>query len=137
MMLVSGKKDGDDASAASWSGTVFWVKAIAVGLITGTLSGLFGIGSTPFIQIGLLTVLGMSTRQAAGTTMMVILPIAIAGGTGYWYVGHLDWVLLAEVVCGTMLGTFIGAKFTKRAPVGLLKTAMVIVPMIGAAILLM
>lgn len=137
MMLVSGRKDGDTQSSAVRTGVTFWLQAGAVGLITGTLSGLFGIGSTPFIQIGLLTVLGMSTRQAAGTTMMVILPIAIAGGGGFWYVGHLDMMLLAEVVCGTMLGTFIGAKFTKRAPVALLKTAMVIVPMIGAAILLM
>lgn len=137
MLLVSGHKDkGTDASAV-FVGSAFWLSAGGVGLTTGVLSGLFGIGSTPFIQIGLLTVMGMPARQAAGTTMLVILPIAIAGGTGFWFVGHLDFLLLVQVVCGTMLGTFIGAKFTKRVPVSWLKTAMVIVPMIGGAILLL
>jgi uncharacterized membrane protein YfcA len=125
------------AAVSGRKGFGFWLRASGIGIVTGVLSGLFGIGSTPFIQIGLLAVLGMSARQAAGTTMLVILPIAIAGGVGFLYAGHLDIPLLAEVVCGTMLGTFVGAKFTKRFPVSMLKTAMVLVPMIGGFILLL
>ncbi|WP_409348566.1 sulfite exporter TauE/SafE family protein [Paenibacillus phyllosphaerae] len=119
------------------SGWTYWLLALLIGLITGGLSGLFGIGSTPFIQIGLMMVLGMPMRYAAGTTMLVIIPIALAGGAGYFTIGYLDLQLLLAVVIGTMIGSYIGAKFTKRVPSGILKTCMVITPMIGASILLL
>ncbi|WP_338539780.1 sulfite exporter TauE/SafE family protein [Paenibacillus tundrae] len=117
------------------SGVRYWLYAILIGLVTGMLSGLFGIGSTPFIQLGLMLLLGMSMRYAAGTTMLVIIPIALAGGAGYMKIGYLDLQLLLAVVIGTMSGSYVGAKFTKRVPAVWLKTSMVITPMIGASIL--
>ncbi|MCF8565011.1 sulfite exporter TauE/SafE family protein [Alicyclobacillus tolerans] len=119
------------------SGVRFWLSAAIIGLVTGTLSGTFGIGSTPFIQIGLLTFLGLTIRQSAGTTMLVILPIALAGGLGYYSLGHLDLKLLVEVVAGTMLGSYVGAKFTARVPQPILKTAMVAVPILGGLVMLL
>src|SRR5699024_5959387 len=92
----------------------FWVAALGVGLVTGLLSGLFGIGSTPFIQIGLLTFFGLTVQEAAGTTMLVILPIALLGGLGYFSLGFIDIKIFLEVVGGTMIGSYIGAKFTTR-----------------------
>lgn len=74
--------------------------------------------------------------QAAGTTMLIIIPIAIAGGAGFYGSGHLDLVLLSEVLLGIMTGSYVGAKFTKRLPLVYLKTAMVVTPFIGAVLLL-
>ncbi|QHQ82242.1 TSUP family transporter [Bacillus subtilis] len=59
------------------------VRGIILGLVSGLLSGMFGIGSAPFIQVGLLILLRLSIRQAVGTTMLVIIPISIGGGIGY------------------------------------------------------
>lgn len=118
------------------SGVRFWLSAIGVGIVTGLLSGTFGIGSTPFIQIGLLLFFGMSIRQAAGTTMLVILPIALLGGIGYMSNGYLNVRLFFEVVIGTMGGTYVGAKFTKRLHPIVLKIAMVAVPTVGGLLLL-
>ncbi|MFB9328165.1 sulfite exporter TauE/SafE family protein [Paenibacillus aurantiacus] len=115
----------------------YWINAVIVGGVTGALSGLFGIGSTPFIQLGLMLLLGLPMRYAAGTTMLVIIPIALAGGAGYFTMGFLDVPLLIAVVVGTMSGSYVGAKFTKRVPAVWLKTCMVITPMIGATILLL
>lgn len=138
MVVVSRRpKASEDSTQPVVQGLRYWLYALLIGLITGALSGLFGIGSTPFIQLGLMLVLGMSMRYAAGTTMLVIMPIALAGGAGYLTIGYLDVQLLIAVVIGTMSGSYIGAKFTKRVPVVWLKTCMVITPMIGAAILLL
>lgn len=115
----------------------FGVKAATVGLFAGTLSGMFGIGSTPFIQIGLMQALGMPVRLAAGTTMLVIIPIAVSGGFGFYRLGHVDVPLLMRVAASVMVGSYIGAKFTGRAPARWLQTAMVLVPMIGGALLLL
>lgn len=113
----------------------FWIAAVGVGIITGILSGLFGIGATPFIQIGLLTFFGLTIQQSAGTTMLVILPIALMGGFGYFTLGFLDVKLFLEVVGGTIIGSYIGAKFTTRLPLPILKVAMVAVPAMGGLIL--
>jgi uncharacterized membrane protein YfcA len=110
--------------------------AVCVGLIVGFLTGAFGIGSTPFIQLGLMLLVGLSIRTAAGTSMLVIIPIAAAGALGYLQAGSLSVTLLATVLAGSMTGSYIGARFTKHAPATVLKTGMVATP-IAAAILLL
>lgn len=115
----------------------YWFLAIIVGLITGFLSGTFGIGSTPFIQIGLMVLLRLPVRVAAGTSMFIILPIAAAGGAGYFQAGSLDLQLLITVLVGTMTGSYIGAKFTKRALQKLLKTGMIVTPFVAACLLVL
>ena len=37
-------------------------------------------------------------------------------GLGYSSEGYLDYILLLQVLIGTMLGAYIGAKFTNYAP---------------------
>ncbi len=115
--------------------SLFWLKCISLGIATGFLAGTFGIGSTPFIQIGLLTMLGLSIRQSVGTTMLIILFIAIGGGTGFSTKGFLDVTLLIQVLAGTMCGACIGAKFTGHAPKPLLKTAMILAPATAGVLL--
>lgn len=51
--------------------------------------------------------------------------------------GYLNVGLFFEVVIGTIVGTYIGAKFTKRLHPIVLKIAMVTVPTIGGLLLLM
>ncbi|WP_308638353.1 sulfite exporter TauE/SafE family protein [Paenibacillus silvisoli] len=135
MIMVSrGKLAEADLFAASRKRD--WIGSCGVGLISGSLSGLFGIGATPFIQLGLMTVLGMPVRLAAGTTMLVIIPIALGGGMGYYQLGDVDGRLLLQVTASLMLGAYVGAKCTKRIPIPYLKTAIVLLPMTGGAILL-
>jgi len=110
-------------------------KAAIVGICSGMLAGTFGIGSAPFIQIGLLTIMGLSLKQSVGTTMLVILPIALAGGIGYYFEGYLNIVLLVQVLAGTMIGSYVGAKFTNLAPQSLLKGAMVLTPIMAGVIM--
>lgn len=112
--------------------SLFWAQAVSLGISTGLMSGVFGIGSSAFIQAGLLILFGLSVQRAAGTTMFVILPIALIGGLGYLSYGYLDILLLIKVAAGTIIGSYIGAKFTNRLPSPTLKLAMIAVPVIGA-----
>lgn len=113
------------------------IKCICLGLVTGMMAGSFGIGSAPFIQLGLMVLLGLTIQQSVGTTMLVILPIAIGGGLGYSSEGYLDYILLLQVLIGTMLGAYIGAKFTNYAPRMLLKFSMIMTPVLAGCMLLM
>ncbi|MCE5335259.1 MAG: sulfite exporter TauE/SafE family protein [Desulfobacteraceae bacterium] len=113
----------------------FWLVTCALGLLCGVLSGTFGIGAAPFIQIGLLLFFSLSLPQVAGTTMLVILPIAFTGGFGYLAEGHLDIMLFLQVVAGLMSGAYIGAKFTRRLHLSVLKTTMVAMPVFAGTLL--
>ncbi|MCM3239840.1 sulfite exporter TauE/SafE family protein [Heyndrickxia oleronia] len=133
-LLLLKNKDGEDKK---WSiNSVQIMKAACLGIITGILSGTFGIGSTPFIQLGLLTFLGLTLRQSIGTTMLVIVPIAVGGGVGFSTEGFLDVTLLIQVLIGTMLGAYIGAKFTNLVPKVVLKAAMILTPITSGLILM-
>lgn len=115
----------------------YLLKCICLGLVTGMMAGSFGIGSAPFIQLGLMVLLRLTIQQSVGTTMLVILPIAIGGGLGYSSEGYLDYILLLQVLIGTMLGAYIGAKFTNYAPRMLLRFSMIMTPVLAGCMLLM
>lgn len=117
--------------------TGYILRAVGLGLAVGLLTGAFGIGCTPFIQLGLILLLGLDLRKAAGTSMLVILPIAAAGWLGYYQGGGFDALLLLKVLAGTMVGSYIGARFTKYAPARLLKTGVIVMPITAACVLVL
>ncbi|SDF88546.1 sulfite exporter TauE/SafE family protein [Desulfovibrio legallii] len=118
-------------------GARFWGLTACTGVGNGFLSGACGVGATPFIQLTLLIVFDVPLYQTVGTTMLVILPIAALGSLGFLSTGHLDPLLLAQVLAGQTVGAYIGAKGTRLAPPWLLKGAMVTLPALGGAILLL
>ncbi|MBU5209428.1 MULTISPECIES: sulfite exporter TauE/SafE family protein [Bacillus] len=126
----------EEAEQQPLSSRQLMTRGIILGLVSGMLSGMFGIGSAPFIQVGLLILLKLSIRQAVGTTMLVIIPISIGGGIGYISEGYVDFILLIQILIGTVLGAFIGAKFTRLAPKLLLKSAVLLTPIIAGLLLL-
>ncbi|MDF2786979.1 MAG: rane protein [Neobacillus sp.] len=134
LFIVNKLKETNKGETKSTGSFLF--RAAAVGIVAGILSGTFGIGSAPFIQLGLMMALGLSVQKSVGTTMLVILPIAMAGGTGYYFEGYFDVLLLVQVLTGTMIGSYIGAKFTNSVPLLILKSAMVLTPIMAGAILL-
>jgi uncharacterized membrane protein YfcA len=133
--LVASKQMDGKQEKSSMS-MPYWFSVIFSGIGTGMLSGVFGIGSTPFIQLALLIFFGLSLRQAVGTTMLVIVPIAVFASVGFMQNGNFDWLLLLQVTVGTMTGSYIGAKFTKRAPEIVLRLSMMSTPIAGGLLLL-
>lgn len=97
----------ETTKAAGGVSYIIWIKSSFLGLLAGTLSGAFGIGSAPFIQIGLMTLLHLTIRQSVGTTMLVIIPLAAGGGAGYFSEGFIDIVLLLKVLIGTASGAIL------------------------------
>lgn len=118
-------------------GLRYYATAACVGLLAGFMSGAFGIGGLPYIQLGLLIFFGLSLQEAAGTGMLVTVPIAFMGGVGYLLSDHMDLRLLAEVVSGLVTGTYIGAKLTRRLPPSVLRATLVIMPTSAALLLLL
>jgi uncharacterized membrane protein YfcA len=101
---------------------------IAVGLVSGVLSGIFGIGggliTTPAIRL----LLGYPALIAVGTPLPVILPGALTGAATYWRRGSAD--IRAGVIMGLVgsVGSVAGALLSQKAggTVVLLATALLI-----------
>lgn len=123
-------------SDTNTNGPQFWILAILAGMGNGLLSGTFGFGAAQFIQLTLLVLFSMTLFQSVGTTMLIILPIALSGGFGYLLSGHLDMMLFIQVLSGMMIGAYIGAKFTRLAPRWLLTSAMVLMPGVSGVLMI-
>jgi len=108
-----------------------------VGLGNGLISGTFGIGAANFIQLSLLKWFDYPMRIAAGTTMLVIIPIAMFASVGSIQNGYFDLMLFLQVAVSTMIGSYLGAKLTGRLPKPILRVGMVGTPILSAVVLLL
>lgn len=99
----------------SLSGPLGDVLAVALGVLTGALSGAFGIGgaviSTPGVRL-----LGASTFVAVGTTLPSILPGAVAGTIRYARENLVDWRIVLGVAPVGMAGAVVGSLLSHAVP---------------------
>lgn len=53
----------------------------------------------------------MGMRQAVGTSLLVIVVLAVPTLITHWTLGHIDWVLAAQFAAGEVPGSAIGGQF--------------------------
>lgn len=119
------------------TGRKLYIYGIPTGIVSGFLSGAFGIGAAAYIQIALMVIFGVPLLQSIGTCMMIILPISASGGLGYLASGHLDMWIFLQTLAGLTVGAWMGAKMTHLAPLPLLKASIVALPTIGGGIMVL
>lgn len=112
-------------------GRKLYIYGILCGIVNGFLAGAFGIGAAAFIQLSLMVIFGVPLLKSIGTCMMIILPISIAGGLGYFFNDRLDIAIFVQTLAGLMLGAYFGAKGTHLAPLPILKASIVALPTLG------
>lgn len=83
---------------------------VAFGVVVGILSAMFGIGGgiamVPFIVL----VLGRGQHLAEGTSLLVMIPTAIAGVVAHNRRGYVSFRLAGLLAVGGVVGTFLGAR---------------------------
>jgi uncharacterized membrane protein YfcA len=83
---------------------------LAIGLVAGILSGLFGIGGGVVIVPALILLARMPISTATGTSLgALLLPVGALGAWTYYKNGHLDIRASALVAAGLAAGVFFGA----------------------------
>jgi len=94
---------------------------ITIGLITGLINGLLGVGGGTILIPAMVLLLGVCQHEAHGTSLMVIFPTATASAIIYYLHGHVDWRLAALVAGGGIVGGYLGAKLMEHLPDRLLR----------------
>ena len=82
---------------------------LAIGLAAGFLAGLLGIGGGILIVPALVLLLGFDQHLAQGTSLVVIIPAALAGSWTHYRRGRLDLRVAAFVAVGGVVGAAIGS----------------------------
>lgn len=126
-------QDGEEYTITKPQGAV----GAVVGSIGGMASAFFGVGMAPFIQLALMTVMRLPLLQSIGTTMLALCFISTSGSLALARHGDLSLVHMLGVTIGMTAGSYTGAKFTRRAPIALLRFAVVATPFIGGMTLIL
>lgn len=106
---------------------------VAIGLVAGVLSGLFGIGGGVVIVPALLFLARMSPHTATGTSLgALLLPVGALGAWQYWKAGHLDPRASALVAVGMVLGVWLGARAAQHVSGSTLQRAFAVLLMVLA-----
>ncbi|HEY1066781.1 MAG TPA: sulfite exporter TauE/SafE family protein [Pirellulales bacterium] len=91
------------------------VLLLLVGVATGLLSGLFGVGGGFVIVPALVLFSSMPIHRAVGTSLMVIALVSASGLAAQSLGGQaISWPLTALFVVGGVLGLFAGQQLGRR-----------------------
>jgi uncharacterized membrane protein YfcA len=107
-----------------------------VGIATGVLSGLFGVGGGFLIVPALMLVTRMGVHRAIGTSLLIITAIGFAGAAGALWQGRIDWLVLAPFAVGGAAAMWVGRSLAQRlAGPTLQKIFATLIVLVGAAML--
>jgi uncharacterized protein len=88
-------------------------KVVTIGVLTGGLSGFFGIGGGLLIVPGLMLATGMPILNAAGSSLVAVTAFGLTTAMNYSLSGLVDWTLGGLFIAGGVLGGIGGAAAAK------------------------
>ena len=99
--------------------TTHLIILIIVGILSGMLAGIFGVGGAIIVIPALIFFLGMDQHDAQGTSLAFMLPpVGILATWNYWKEGHVNWkvalVLSLTFVIGAYLGSHISINLSDK-----------------------
>ena len=95
---------------------------LGIGLFTGFLAGMLGIGGGLVVIPALVMILGMTQHEAQGTSLAMMLPpIGIIAAYNYFKAGQMDFKFGLILATAFILGSYFGSKIAIRLPEEALK----------------
>lgn len=99
-----------------------WYVILAVGLIAGVASGMFGIGGGLVIVPALVALLRYDQKRAVGTSLAALMPpVGIGAVLTFYQAGRIELSSAALVAAGLVLGALGGARIALGLPSGTIK----------------
>jgi uncharacterized protein len=102
-----------DAKKPSVMGLQMILILVLIGLASGILSGLVGVGGGIIIVPALVFFLGFTQHQAQGTSLgLLLLPVGILAVLNYYKQGYIDLKVIAIMSIAFVLGGWLGSKLS-------------------------
>ena len=97
------------------------ISLLTIGLVSGILSGLLGIGGGVVLVPALITLHSLGPHKAIAISLAVIIPTAIIGALKHYQLGNLHVQTALILAIGTSIGAYGGAHLTSHVPPEMLK----------------
>jgi uncharacterized protein len=93
------------------------VLTVVLGAVLGVLVSVSSVGAG---AIGVTFLLMLYPRMPAGrlvgSDIAHAVPLTLVAGLGHWYLGSIDWVMLASLLVGSIPGIVLGSLVAARVP---------------------
>ena len=114
------------------------IATVAVGAVLGVLVSISSVGAGAIGVTALILLYPhLPMRQIVGSDIAHAVPLTLAGGTGHWLLGSIDWHILVSLLVGSLPGIAIGSRVSVRVSDRTLRLLLATVLMIVAAKLIM
>ena len=111
---------------------------IVIGIITGFMAGMLGIGGAIIMIPALVFVMGISQQTAQGTSLAVMLPpIGIIAAYNYYKAGEVNIKFAIILAICFLIGSYFGSKLALNLPQAVLKKIFGILLLLVAAKMLL
>jgi uncharacterized membrane protein YfcA len=100
-----------------------YLAAALIGLFGGIASGLFGVGGGVIMVPAMVYFLNLPIKTAIGTSLVVIVPTAIAGSAKHFTQGNIHWATAWSLIPTAVVGGVLGTWLTSIIPAAGLKRA--------------
>lgn len=107
---------GSDITEHTTPAPTPWPTLVLTGVIGGILSGLFAIGGAILMVPLLVSRAGMDQRRAAATSLVAIIPTAVASSATYLVHADINIVAAGLISAGAIGGAMIGSRLLKWLP---------------------
>jgi len=95
---------------------------IGIGILTGVMAGMLGIGGAIIMIPALVFILGISQQTAQGTSLAVMLPpIGILAAYNYYKAGQVNIKFAIILAVFFLVGSYFGSKLALTLPQNVLK----------------
>ena len=95
---------------------------IVIGIVTGIMAGMLGIGGAIIMIPALVIFMGLSQQAAQGTSLAVMLPpIGIIAAYNYFKAGQVNIKFAIILAVTFIIGSYFGSKIALSLPQPLLK----------------
>lgn len=95
----------------------YWLILMAIGLVSGCLSGLLGVGGGMLMVPLLSFLLGLEQHKAQGVSLgVMIFPVMLLGFISYYRKGYVRFSYIFWILTGFLLGGLLGAQTAHKLP---------------------
>lgn len=111
---------------------------IVIGIITGVMAGMLGIGGAIIMIPALVFLIGISQQTAQGTSLAVMLPpVGVIAAYNYYKAGHVNIRFAIILAVFFLVGSYFGSKLALQIPQPMLKKIFGILLLLVAAKMLL
>ena len=111
---------------------------IVIGVITGVMAGMLGIGGAIIMIPALVFLLGISQQTAQGTSLAVMLPpVGVIAAYNYYKAGHVNIRFAIILAVFFLVGSYFGSKLALNIPQAVLKKIFGVLLLLVAAKMLL